>query len=83
MVKTPQGLDLSAFTTINAPAPSKITIMLRIAKYATDPPSGPISSLAISVSDLPSRRMEKSRMTKSCTHPPKIAPIRIQSVPGR
>ena len=36
-----------------------------------------------SVSDLPSRRTENSRITKSCTQPPNTAPARIQSVPGK
>ena len=83
MVKVPQGLDLSAFTTISAATPSKMMRMLITAKKDTNPPIGPISSFAIWVSDFPSRRTEKSRMTKSCTHPPKTAPAKIQRVPGR
>ena len=50
---------------------------------ATKPPTLPISSRAIWPSDLPSRRMEANRMTKSCTAPPSTAPMMIHSVPGR
>ena len=50
---------------------------------AVTPPTLPISSRAICPSDLPSRRIEQNRMTKSCTAPPSTAPMMIQSVPGR
>ncbi len=41
------------------------------------------SSRTISANDLPSRRTDANRMTKSCTAPPSSAPIRIHNVPGR
>jgi hypothetical protein len=50
---------------------------------AAKPATLPISSRAICPSDLPSRRMEANRMTKSCTAPPSTAPMMIHSVPGR
>ena len=50
---------------------------------AVKPPTLPISSRAICPSDLPSRRIEQNRMTKSCTAPPSTAPMMIHSVPGR
>ncbi len=57
--------------------------MEMIANRAVNPATGPTSSLAIWPSDLPLRRIEANRITKSCTHPPRTAPIMIQSVPGR
>ncbi len=50
---------------------------------ATPPATGPISSFAICPSDLPLRRIDDARITKSCTAPPITTPIRIQSAPGR
>ena len=83
MVNVPHGLDFRAFTTTSATTPSKITRIAITATKATHPPSLPISSFAICPSDLPSRRTENSRITKSCTQPPKTAPARIHNVPGR
>ncbi len=83
MVNVPQGLALSAFTTISAATPSRMMMMLITATKATNPPTRPISSRAIWPRDLPSRRTENSRITKSCTHPPNTAPARIQIVPGK
>ena len=58
-------------------------MMQSTATSAMKPPTVPISSRAIWPSDLPSRRIENSRMTKSCTPPPSTAPMMIQSVPGQ
>ena len=83
MVNVPHGLERSAFTITSATTASKIVMMLITAINATVPATLLTSSRAIWPSDLPSRRTEKTRMMKSCTHPPKTAPARIQSVPGR
>ena len=83
MVKTPQGLSRSAFTTTSASTASRITMIARIATIASMPVTGPVSSFAIWPSDLPSRRMEPKRMMKSCTAPPSTTPKTIQMVPGR
>ena len=50
----------------------------KIATSAVKPATGPISSFAIWPSDLPSRRMEAQRITKSCTAPPSATPTMIQ-----
>ncbi len=50
---------------------------------ASMPVTGPVSSLAICPSDLPSRRMEPNRMMKSWTAPARTTPKTIQMVPGR
>ena len=83
MVKTPQGLSRSAFTTTSASTASRITMIASTATIARMPVTGPVSSLAICPSDLPSRRMEPNRMMKSCTAPPSTTPMTIQMVPGR
>ena len=83
MVKTPQGLSRSALTTTSASTASRITMMARTAIIASMPVTGPVSSLAIWPSDLPSRRMEAKRMMKSWTAPPSTTPKTIQIVPGR
>ncbi len=58
-------------------------MMESTATMAASPVTGPISSLAIWPSDLPSRRIEPKRMTKSWTAPASTTPKTIQSVPGR
>ncbi len=83
IVKAPQGLPRSAFTKISATTASRMIMMSSTVIRAVKPPSVPISSFAISPSDLPSRRMDANRMTKSWTHPASTAPKTIQSVPGR
>ena len=83
MVKVPQGLPFSALTTTSATTASRMTMIKSTVTRATKPPTLPISSRAIWPSDLPSRRMEANRMTKSCTAPPNTAPMMIHSVPGR
>jgi hypothetical protein len=65
MVKTPQGLPLSAFTTISARTARRMIMMESTAIIAAMPVTGPISSFAIWPSDFPSRRMEPNRITKS------------------
>ena len=57
-----------------------------IAKMATMPATPATlftSSLAIWPSDLPSRRIDAHRITKSCTAPPSTTPTISHSVPGR
>ena len=83
MVKVPQGLPFSAFTTTRLMTPSRITMMSRTVMSAVPPPMGPISSRAIWPRLLPLRRTLANRMTKSCTAPPSTTPMMIQSVPGR
>ena len=83
MVNVPHGLPDSAFTTTSATTASRMIMISSTVNSATKPPSFPISSRAICPSDLPSRRMEANRMTKSCTAPPKTPPIMIQRVPGK
>ena len=50
---------------------------------AAKPPKGPSSSRAICPRLRPSRRVDSSRITMSCTQPPSTAPTRIHSVPGQ
>jgi hypothetical protein len=58
-------------------------MMAKIAIIAAVPASGLTSSRAIWPSDLPSRRIEAIRITKSWTAPPKITPAISHIVPGR
>ena len=83
MVTVPQGLSRSAFTTTSASTEIRMIMIPRMATSATPPATGPISSRAICPSDLPLRRMEAQRMTKSCTAPPSTTPTRIHRAPGR
>jgi hypothetical protein len=83
MVKVPQGLPLSALTTTSPTTASRIIMISSTVASAVNPPILPISSRAIWPNDLPFRRMEANRMTKSCTAPPITAPMMIHSVPGR
>src|ERR1041385_7950494 len=80
--KTPQGLSLSALVTTRASTARRMIMMARIASMASIPVTGPTSSLAICPSDLPSRRIDPKRMTKSWTAPPSTTPNTIQMVPG-
>ena len=82
MEKMPQGLSLSALVTTRASTASRMIMIARIAIIAKSPVTGPISSLAIWPSDLPSRRMEPKRITKSWTAPPSTTPKTIQMVLG-
>ena len=82
-VDVAQGLWRIAFTTTR-PSTAMRMIMIAITPInATAPPMGPSSSRAIWPSERPSRRIEQNSATKSCTQPPRTAPIRIHSVPGR
>ena len=83
MVNAPHGLPFSAFTTTSAITASMMIMISSTVISAEKPATLPISSRAIWPSDLPSRRMEANRMTKSCTAPPSTAPMMIHSVPGR
>jgi len=82
-VNTPHGLSPSALTTTRASTASRMMRMATMATAATVPAAVPSSSRIICASDLPSRRIEQNRMTKSCTAPPSTTPIRIHSVPGK
>ena len=79
----PQGDWASAWTTTSARTASRMIMIEKTAISAATPPTGPISSRAIWPRLLPSRRMEKNRITMSCTAPAKITPTMIQIVPGR
>ena len=83
MVNVPHGLPASAFTTTSPTTANRMIMISRTVKRATKPPNLPISSRAICPSDLPSRRMDANRMTKSCTAPPSTAPMMIHRVPGK
>ena len=82
-VNTPHGDSASALTTTSASTASSTIMIERIATTPMTPAAVFNSSRTICASDLPSRRIEANRMTKSCTAPPSTTPIRIQSVPGR
>ena len=82
-VKMPHGLSASALTTTSASTASRITRMARIASTAMKPAGAFNSSFTIWPSDLPSRRIEQNKMTKSCTAPPSTTPMRIHSVAGQ
>ena len=82
-VKTPHGLSASTFTTTSARTARRMIMIARMAKVPMMPAVVLISSRSICASDLPSRRMEAARITKSCTAPPRTTPMRIHSVPGR
>ena len=73
----------SALTTIRASTASSIRVMARMPTIATQPAAGPSSARIMSPSERASRRVDRNRMTKSCTAPAKITPTRIHRVPGR
>jgi len=83
MVTVPHGLCCSAFTTTSASTEMRMIMMPSTATSAVAPATGPISSRAMRPSDLPSRRTEAARITKSCTAPPSTTPTMIQRAPGR
>ena len=58
-------------------------MIAKIATIAAMPATGLTSSFAIWPSDLPSRRIDAHRITKSCTAPPSTTPAISQIVPGR
>ena len=79
----PHGESASALTTTSASTASRMIMIEKTAISAAMPPTGPISSRAIWPRLLPSRRIEKNRITMSCTAPAKMTPTMIQIVPGR
>jgi hypothetical protein len=81
--KVPQGESARALTTTRATTASRMIMIANTASRAAAPPRGPISSRAIWPRLLPSRRIEKNRITMSCTAPAKITPKMIHIVPGR
>jgi hypothetical protein len=81
-VTVPHGDSASALTTTSAITEMSTTMMPSTATSAVVPATGPISSRAISPSDLPSRRMLAMRITMSCTAPARATPTMIQSAPG-
>ena len=83
IVKVPQGLPLSAFTTNSARTPSRISRMKSTASDASRPAKGPTSVLIMRARLIPSRRVEKARITMSWTPPISTAPRTIQRKPGR
>jgi len=83
IVNSPHGLSRSALTTTSASTASRMIMIAKIATIAAKPAVTLTSSFAICPSDLPSRRIDAHRMTKSCTAPPRTTPPISQSVPGR
>ena len=83
MVNRPHGLSASALTTTRARTASRIVMIASRLIMAMMPTTGLTSSLSIWPSDLPQRRIEANRITASWTPPPSVAPMRIQSMPGR
>jgi hypothetical protein len=82
-VDVAHGLWRIAFTTTRPRTAIRMIMMAITPISATAPPIGPSSSRAIWPSERPSRRIEQNNETKSCTQPPRVAPIRIHNVPGR
>jgi hypothetical protein len=82
-VNVPQGLIARALTTISASTASRMIMIARMPIIATQPAPGPSSARIMSPSERASRRVDRNRITKSCTAPAKTAPLRIHSVPGR
>ena len=82
-VEVAQGLCFMAFTTTRPRTAMRMIMIVMTPISAALPPMAPNSSRAIWPSERPSRRVEKARVTKSCTQPPKTAPTRIHKVPGR
>ena len=83
IVTVPHGLSRNAFTTTRASTEIRMIMMPRMETSAVAPATVPISSFAICPNDLPSRRIDAQRITKSWTAPPSTTPTRIQSAPGR
>ena len=83
IVNRPHGLSRSALTTTSASTASRMIMIAKIATMPATPATGFTSSFAIWPSDLPSRRIDAHRMTKSCTAPPSTTPTISQIVPGR
>ena len=83
MVKKPHGLPFSALTTTRPTTAIMMVMIESTLMSAVKPARLLTSSLAICPSDLPSRRTEQNRTTKSCTAPPKTPPMTIHKIPGR
>ena len=83
IVKRPQGLAVSAFTTTSASTARMMIMIASTPTSASVPGMGPSSILIISPSDLPSRRTDAKSTMKSCTAPAVTTPARIHRVPGR
>ena len=58
-------------------------MIARMPNCATMPASRPMMFLIMEPKLSPFRRVENTRMMKSCTQPAKTAPMMIHSVPGR
>ena len=82
-VDVAQGLCFMALTTTKPSTAIKIIIIKKVPISAAAPPIGPISSRAICPKLRALRRVEKNRVTISCTAPPNTAPIKIHKVPGK
>jgi hypothetical protein len=83
MVKRPQGLSARALTTTRPSTARRMVMIARIETMATRPTTGLTSSFSIWPTDFPPRRIEANMTMASWTPPPRVAPMRIQSMPGR
>jgi hypothetical protein len=83
IVESPHGLSASAFTTTSASTARRMTMIARMAMSETTPAKCPTSSRIICPRDLARRRTEQKRIRQSWTAPPRVAPTRIHSRPGR
>ena len=82
-VEVAHGLCFMAFTTTKPNTAIKMIMIMKVPIKAAAPPIGPISSLAIWPRLRALRRVEKNKVTMSCTAPPNTAPINIHKVPGK
>ena len=82
-VNSPHGLSRSAFTTTSASTASKMIMIAKMATMPAMPATLFTSSFAICPSDLPSRRIDAHRITKSCTAPPRTTPTMSQMRAGQ
>ena len=83
MVNTPHGLFASACTTTSASTARRMIMIASTLMSASTPAPPPISSFTIWPRVLPPRRTDAKSTIISCTAPPSVAPIKIQSVPGK
>ena len=82
-VEVAQGLCFIALTTTRPSTAIRMIMIIRVPISAENPPNGPSSSRAIWPRLLPLRRVERNRITMSCTQPPSTEPTSSHSVPGR
>ena len=82
-VNVAHGLCFMALTTTKPSTAIRMIIMLNVPINAAVPPKAPNSSRAICPKLLASRRVDKNKVTMSCTQPPNTAPNNIHNVPGR